>query len=72
MIVLDTHIWRWWVDGGGRLTEAQKQAISSAGPNGLGVIAISCWEVAKAVESGTMELAISVSEWIEAAVMFKK
>ncbi|MDB5304590.1 MAG: hypothetical protein JWM97_2139, partial [Phycisphaerales bacterium] len=37
MIVLDTHIWRWWVDGGGRLTEAQKQAISSAGPNGLGV-----------------------------------
>ena len=27
MIVLDTHIWVWWVQGDPRLTAAQRQAI---------------------------------------------
>lgn len=70
MIVLDTHIWRWWVDGGGRLSDAQKQAIAAAGADGLGVSAISCWEIAKAVESGTLALSIPVSQWIEYALQF--
>ncbi len=34
---------------------------------GLGVSAISCWEVAKLVEYGRLELACAVEEWMEQA-----
>ena len=30
MIVLDTHIWIWWVHGDERLTQAQRDAITLA------------------------------------------
>lgn len=29
MIVLDTHIWVWWVDGNPRLTQAQAELIQA-------------------------------------------
>ena len=31
---------------------------------GLGVCAISCWEVAKLVESGRLNLPVPVAEWM--------
>jgi PIN domain nuclease of toxin-antitoxin system len=70
VILLDTHVWRWWVDGGARLSVAQRQAIAAAGPGNLGVSIISCWEVAKAVESGTLVLTLPVADWMDKAVQF--
>ena len=68
MIVLDTHIWVWWVDGSARLTPAHEATILAEVLDGLGVSAISCWEVAKLVESGRLRLAIPVEQWLNLAL----
>ncbi len=49
MIVLDTHVWVWWVHGDERLTETQAEVIETNETNVIGVSAISCWEIAKLV-----------------------
>ena len=56
MIVLDTHIWVWWVHEDQRLTPAQREAIVASETDVIGVSAISCWEIAKLVEAGRLEL----------------
>jgi len=68
MIVLDTHIWVWWVHGDERLTRAQAEVIKANEVNVIGVSAISCWEIAKLVEYGRLELPCSLKEWFEQAL----
>ncbi len=63
MIVLDTHIWVWWVDESSQLSERHTQLIQDNEQTGLGVSAISCWEVAKLVELGRLGLDGSIAEW---------
>lgn len=70
MIVLDTHIWVWWVDGNQRLTKANEQWIQQHQSQGLGVSIISCWEVAKLVENNKLVLSCSVSEWLNDALAY--
>ncbi len=60
MIILDTHIWVWWVDDSQQLRDRKRQTIQDNVQSGLGVSAISCWEVAKLVEYGRLELACTV------------
>lgn len=55
MIVLDTHVWVWWVHGDEQLTPAQRDAITANEADLIGVSAISCWEIAKLVEYGRLE-----------------
>lgn len=47
MIVLDTHVWIWLADESERLTSAHQRKIDEHRASGLGVSAISCWEIAK-------------------------
>jgi PIN domain nuclease of toxin-antitoxin system len=68
MIVLDTHIWVWWVHGDSRLSSAQVEAIAANERDALGVSAISCWEVAKLVEYKRLELSCSLDVWFEQAL----
>lgn len=68
MILLDTHIWIWWVDGGSELPPEYAAIIESEAANGLGVAAISCWEVAKLVQLGRLSLNISVDRWLAQAI----
>ncbi|HJY82735.1 MAG TPA: type II toxin-antitoxin system VapC family toxin [Candidatus Binatia bacterium] len=70
MIVLDTHIWIWWVDGSPQLTAQQQDRIEEYKSEGLGVSIISCWEVAKLVENGRLKLQCPVEEWIEQALAY--
>jgi PIN domain nuclease of toxin-antitoxin system len=70
MIVLDTHTWVWWVHGNERLTQTQVDVITVNETNVVGVSAISCWEVAKLVEYGRLELPCSVSEWLRQALSY--
>lgn len=70
MIVLDTHIWVWWVDGNQRLTKANEQWIQQYQSQGLGVSIISCWEVAKLVENNKLVLSCSVSQWLKDALAY--
>ncbi len=68
MIVLDTHIWVWWVDGGSRMTPHQRELVASHENDGLGVSVISCWEVAKLVEMKRLVLTDDVTVWITGAL----
>ena len=68
MIVRDTHIWVWWVDNNGRLTQKHQDWIQQYQSQGLGVSIISCWEVAKLVELGRLTLSLVVDEWLAAAL----
>ena len=42
MIVLDTHVWVWWVLDTGELSKAQVQAIADGKNDTIGISAISC------------------------------
>jgi len=56
MIVLDMHIWSWWVHGDDRLTQTRSEVIKANESGVIGVCTISCWEMAKLVEYGRLEL----------------
>lgn len=70
MIVLDTHIWVWWVDQNARLTPSQLRHLQDNQAGGLGISAISCWELAKLVEVGRIELSCPVNDWIKQALAY--
>ena len=65
MILLDTHIWVWWVDDNQQLADRQRNLIQDNVRSGLEVSAISRWEVAKLVQYGRLELACPLDEWME-------
>lgn len=70
MILLDTHIWVWWVHEEERLTANQLEIIRANETDTIGVSAISCWEIAKLVERGRLELSVSLEEWFEQALNY--
>ena len=70
MIVLDTHIWYWWVHTPERLTQPQIEALDSHSTDVIGVNAISCWEIAKRVQYGRMRLSRTVDRWLTLALRF--
>ncbi len=70
MILLDTHVWVWWVNERSRGSEDMLRIIKRHQGDGLGVSIISCWEVAKLVERGRLELTMPVERWIEQALVY--
>lgn len=70
MIVLDTHIWVWWVHGDPSLTADQERFIQERETEGLGVSIISCWEVAKLLERGCLVLPCAVGDWFDQALSY--
>jgi PIN domain nuclease of toxin-antitoxin system len=70
MIVLDTHVWVWWVNESFELSPGKRQIITGLQADGLGVSVISCWEIAKLVEKGRLALAVPVGQWINQALAY--
>lgn len=68
MILLDTHIWVWWVHGEDRLKPAYRDAIAAHEEVGIGVSAISCWEIAKLVQNKRLVLPCPTLEWLDQAL----
>ncbi len=68
MVVLDTQVWLWWNLGTGRLRETQRQAIADNEATGLGISAISLWEVAKLAEYKRVELPMEIGAWFDRAL----
>jgi PIN domain nuclease of toxin-antitoxin system len=69
VILLDTHIWVWWVAETDRLQNAHRRILErTRADEVLGVSIISCWEVAKLVERGRLALDRDVQSWIELAL----
>lgn len=70
MIVLDTHIWVWWVHTPESLSAPQRELIEANEEKSIGVNAISCWEIAKLVEYQRLDLPCPVTEWFEQALSY--
>lgn len=70
MIILDTHIWIWHVQGDQRLTADYTKIIQQYESIGLGVNAISLWEIAKAVEHGRLSLPVPLEDWFLIALAY--
>ena len=67
MIVLDTHVLVWWVNGDARLSTAARNAIRQELDRENGrilVSVISAWEIALLVEKGRLSLTMEVTDWL--------
>jgi len=70
VIVLDTHVWVWWVHGDSHLPPEYHAILESQ--ESLGVSIISCWEVAKLTQYGRLTLPCPVSEWLNQALSYSR
>jgi PIN domain nuclease of toxin-antitoxin system len=66
VIVLDTHVWLWWIAEPPRLSRAARRAIDEA--ETIGVCAISAWEVATLVRRRRISLDRDVATWVRQAL----
>ena len=65
MIVLDTHVWLWWISNPEKLSTSAGQAIDQAvTEKGIIISSISTWEVTLLVDKGRLELSIDVRDWV--------
>lgn len=65
MILLDTHVWVWWIGDPDRLSDRARQAIDSrVGAKDIYISSISVWEVALLTRRGRLELAMPLRDWI--------
>jgi len=70
MILLDTHIWIWWVVGHQRLTSKHQECLQEHQTTGLGVSIISCWEITKLVEKNRLQFSCPADKWFEQALNY--
>jgi PIN domain nuclease of toxin-antitoxin system len=70
VIVLDTHIWVWWIYNDDQLPGKYREIIQTHEEDAIGVSIFSCWEVAKLVEQKRLSLHCPVDEWLETALQY--
>jgi len=70
MIVLDTHVWVWWVLDNEKLSTRQQETIKENEAGEIGISAISIWEIAKLVELKKLELPHSLEDWFAEALNY--
>ncbi|MFN2375271.1 MAG: type II toxin-antitoxin system VapC family toxin [Candidatus Binatia bacterium] len=67
-VLLDTHIWLWWLTAASPLTAAERAALDQAAERrDLCIAAISMWEVQILHAKGRLELPLPFAEWISRA-----
>jgi len=65
VIVLDTHVWVWFVSNPELLSKAAKKAIdTSMEQKEIFISSISAWEVALLAAKKRLKLSIDVTDWI--------
>src|SRR2546421_4395150 len=67
MILLDTHIWFWWVYNPDLLTRSQRSFFETT-KDALGVSIISLWEIALLQSKGRIELPKKIDLWFDLAL----
>ena len=70
MILLDTHAWIWAVADPRRLSSSVRRRIDAE--PGIGIAAISTWEVAMLVAKGRLQLDRDVLTWLRDALALPK
>lgn len=65
-MVLDTHVWLWWVSEPSLLSLTAQESIDQAISQGqkLHLSTISTWEVALLVNKGRLRLTLSARSWV--------
>jgi PIN domain nuclease of toxin-antitoxin system len=67
MIVLDTHVWIWWLALDDKLLKQRwRDAIANA--DAVGVSAISCFEMAWLVQHDRVKIPVALDVWFETAL----
>lgn len=65
MILLDTHVWIWWVSNPDLLSSQANTLINKAMvEKKIYISSISVWEVAMLVVKGRLHLTLDVKDWI--------
>lgn len=70
MILLDTHIWVWWVANSLKLPDHYRSLLVAARDSGIGVSIYSYWEVAKLVQNSKLALSLPTLEWLRKALTY--
>lgn len=70
MIVLDTHIWIWWVHNDPLLPSTYQRYLHTHASSSFGVSIISCWEVALLDAGGKITLPLTIGDWLHDALTF--
>jgi len=67
VIVLDTHVLVWWIDGAAKLSTPARTAIANErkSEGAILVSAISAWEIAMLIEKGRLTLDRDVADWLD-------
>jgi PIN domain nuclease of toxin-antitoxin system len=64
-VLLDTHIWLWWLTANSPLTAKERSALDQAAQRReLCIAAISIWEVQILHAKGRIELPLPFAEWL--------
>jgi len=65
VIVLDTHVWVWWLSDPARLPERARRAVTEAADDkAVYVSAISAWEIAMLTSRGRLTFTMDAQDWI--------
>jgi PIN domain nuclease of toxin-antitoxin system len=68
MILLDTHIWLWWLHSPEQLSERGRTLLTiGENQNSLIVSTISVWEIAVKHSNGKLPLPLPINEWFALA-----
>ena len=70
MIIMDTHVWVWWVQGDRCLSPSCLEALDRRAAEGIGVCAISCWEVPMLHIHGRLRFSCTLDAWLEQACAY--
>lgn len=68
MIVLDTHVLVWWINGDKQLSKSARTAINSelAADDGIIMVSsISAWEIAMLVNADRLILTMGLDDWLK-------
>ncbi len=68
MILLDTHVWIWWINEPTKLASETVAYLDKLQPAHVHISLISCWEVAKLVEKNRLTLPVALVDWLELAI----
>ncbi len=68
MILLDTHVWIWFISNPELLSKAAKKSVETAmEEKGIFISCISAWEVALLSAKKRLELTLDATDWIAAS-----
>lgn len=68
MILIDTHVWLWWLMGDGALSKSQREELDRlASKNELALSWVSIWETEILERKGRIQLKMNFDEWIKKA-----